>query len=331
MPQSKTSESVVCPECQARFEIEPTSSAGAFNCPKCGKPASLGALRNPDLRPEAWVIAGATGEASTENVYRHTVAYVFNTRDDAESCATGTLVQIDDKLFVATVRHAIPHSVSSIALVKKRLVLSQERLECVTRRAVSDYVDVAVFELQPNTVARVGLDPIGLDRIHDGRTGNTNFKTRLMGFPAAWVLSRNPLPGIKGFHGLGYGCETIEPSRWPAISTIPGTFDKDTDIVVEFSRDTVDFGSKLPVPAGMPDPFGMSGGGLWQRTVAVKDDEIWTADGLCLFGIQSTWLDEKGFLKAVQIIHWLKLVADEYPELRGELCERYPRLKKLTK
>jgi hypothetical protein len=175
----------------------------------------------------------------------------------------------------------------------------------------------------------VGLQPIGLDRIHDGRTGNPNFKARLIGFPVAWIVAKKPFSGLKRVHGLGYGCEPIEPSRWPAISAADGSFDESRDIVVEFSRDTVDFGRKLDVPPGMPDPFGMSGGGLWQRNVAVRDDELWTADGLSLFGIQSTWL-HRGYLKAVQIAHWLKLVADEYRELRGELHERFPRLREMT-
>jgi hypothetical protein len=330
MPQSETSEAVVCPECQATFEVEPATSASSFPCPQCGISSSLGALRNPDLRPEALAIAGATGEASTENVYRYTVAYVYPTSDGGVDGASGTVIQIGPRLLLATVGHAVPKSIKSVALVKKAGLLTPESLTYVTRRMVSSSADVAVFELEPNAITRAGLEAIGLERIHDGQTGSPNFKARLIGFPKSWIVAKNPLPGLKRFHGLGYGCEPIEPSRWPAIGVAEDTFDEGRDIVVEYSHDTIDFGRKLDVPPGVPDPFGMSGGGIWQRTVAVPADEIWTAEGLCLFGIQSSWLDKKGYLKAVQIIHWLKLVADEYPELRAELQERFPRLKQMT-
>ena len=150
-----------------------------------------------------------------------------------------------------------------------------------------------------------------------------------MGYPETYIVEKAPLKGVVRFHGLGYGCEPIEPSRWQAISTQTGVFDEDVHIVVEFSRDVVSYGSELPVPDGMPDPPGMSGGGIWQRPEATKDDEIWTPSDLCLFGIQSSWLYKLGYLKAIQIIHWLKLIADEYPELGRELESRFPRLRQI--
>ena len=329
MPQSKTSESVACPYCRARFEVEPTSTAGAFKCPKCGQPLTLGALRNPDFRPEAMAIAEAASTASMHNLYPHTAAYVFINQAGEQKIGSGTLVEVSGRCFLATVAHTVPRNVADIWLVKKVQFVSPERLTCVTRREASDNIDVAVFEIESRAVERTGMKPISLDRIHDGRTGNPDFKAKLLGFPDKWTCPNKPSPGVLGFVALTYGCEPVEPSRWPAISTIPGTFDEGRDIVFEFNSDVIEYESDLPVPAGLPDPFGMSGGGLWQRSSAVKDTDIWTADDLCLFGIQSSWLIEKGFLKAVQIIHWLKLLADKYPDVHDELCDRFPRLQQI--
>jgi hypothetical protein len=52
---------------------------------------------------------------------------------------------------------------------------------------------------------------------------------------------------------------------------------------------------------------------------------------LCLFAIQSSWCKGREHLKAIQIIHWLRLVAETYPELRRELCARFPRLSEITR
>jgi hypothetical protein len=327
MTQTASVESVTCPWCKAAYDITPTSSAKAFKCPKCAEPSTLGALRNPDHRPNAPQLSAATSIAATENLYRHTAAYVFTNRKGEEKVASGTLVQIGGRILLATVAHTSPRSLESIALVKKSRLMTPEPLTCVIRRATSNVADVAVFEIQADAVAIAGLEPIGVERIYDGGPGTSNFKARLIGYPDTWVLPNTSIPGLRAFHGLSYGCEPIDPARWVAIRGHSQLFDEHLHVVLEFSRDVIDCGPKLAVPDGTPDPYGMSGGGLWQRNEAIKSNELWTAEGLCLFGIQSSWLTELEFLKAIQIIHWLKLVADEYPDLRDELNDRFPRIR----
>jgi hypothetical protein len=332
MSQDGEAESVACCWCKAPFEIVATSTAGAFKCPVCGEPNTLGSLRSPDTKFQGLAYSEHTSKAATANLYRHTAAYRFVKRDGSEEFASGTLVQIGSRYLLATVAHAIPQNLASIVLVKRAELLAIGKVACVTRRSVSEEhdIDVAVFELEGGDLRQLGLEPITLDRIHDAGSGNPNFVTRLCGYPVKWIMPKSsPLPNVSitGFHCLSYGCEPIEPARWHAISTRPRTFDEAVHVVVEFNRDVIDYDTSLEVPSGLPDPFGMSGGGLWQRVRAVADDEIWTPDGYCLFGIQSAWLDETNFLKAIQVIHWLNLVADTYSDLRGELEERFPRLK----
>ncbi len=325
-------ESVICPWCEVSFDVVPASTAKGFTCAKCGNESSLGALRNPDLRPEALNISREAAQASTLNLHRHTVAFVFINEDGNEDFASGTYVQIRDRHFLATVAHADPENIGSIVLVGKGGLVTTERLTCVTRRIASANraVDVAVFEMTADVARRVSLEPIGIDRINDSGTGTPNLKARLIGYPVAYKIPNHRNSGIAEFYGLCYGCEPIEPERWGAIPPNTVGLDRHIHAVVDFSYDVVNWNVKqLPVPDGMPDPFGLSGGGLWQRTIPIKDDELWKPDDLWLFGIQSSWLRQAGFLIAIQIIHWLKLVADEYSELRSDLQDRFPRLKQL--
>lgn len=200
----------------------------------------------------------------------------------------------------------------------------------VTRRvACSDQkVDVAAFEVEDATPGKAGLEPVDLDRIHDGRTGCPTVKARLIGYPGQWVTPLKSLPGVQGFRALSYGCEPIEPSRWDAVSKKAG-LSPDIHVVVDYGDDHVTFEGGGLVSADAPNPRGMSGGGMFQPPKPTKAKQIWNPADMCLFAIQSSWLDEVGFLKAIQIIHWLKLVAEEYPDLRSELQSRFPRLKRM--
>lgn len=331
MTRSSFNEAVVCPWCKKPFDVDPTSSASGFDCPACGINSSLGSLRNPDHRPNALQIAEHDGIAATAHLHRHTAGYVYFNDAGEEKIGSGTFVQLGDRLFLATVAHTKPNGLQSIHFVKKSPLAVPVPDECVIRRLTNDdsRIDVAVFELAANTAARVGQEAIGIERIYDGVTGNPNTKGRLIGYPGKYVVQCTSVANVRRFHALGYGCEPIEPNRWGAISRVAGTFSEDVHVVVEFNRDVVSYGDPLPVPDGLPDPFGMSGGGMWQRPERTSDNAIWTPSELCLFAIQSSWLNKLDYLKAIQIIHWLKLVADEYPDLRGELQSRFKRLKQM--
>jgi hypothetical protein len=43
----------------------------------------------------------------------------------------------------------------------------------------------------------------------------------------------------------------------------------------------------------------------------------------------SSWYRQKSFIKGVQIIYWLRLVCEHYPDLEATLTERFPRLELL--
>jgi hypothetical protein len=332
MAQANLQETVNCPWCKASFDIEPASSASCFKCPACSAASSLGSLRNPDHRPEALEIAKWGALAVTADLDRHTGAYAYrDIHNGKEYIGSGTFVQIGNRLLLATVGHTEPKD-GTVTLVKKSALLLPEPISCVIRRVVNKNrgIDVGVFELTADAADRAGLEPIGIDRIHDGGTGNPGTKARLIGYPCQFVMTAPPLPNVRRFHALSYGCEPIESARWQAIPDNEKVwFDEQVHIAIEFSDDVISYDNSLPVPEGTPEPFGMSGGGIWQRPTPTEDDAIWNPHDHCLFGIQSAWMRKGSFLRLIQIIHWLKLVADEYPDLCGELESRFPRLRQM--
>jgi len=327
MQTGDSPETVKCPWCENPFDVIPNSSASGFKCPHCAIESSLGSLRNPNLNPNALALAEFTSLAATENVYRSTAAYVFIDKTGVENVASGTVVEFGDLRLLATVAHSVPKNLDSIELVKRSKLIHPSRINCVTRRVAHTSLDLALFELDPNSLAQANLEAVGVDRILDAGVGNTSRKSRLCGYPSAHIVENHLVRGVRAMFALCYGCETIEASRWKNVVKNPDSLKSDLHVVVEYNPDVVDSTSvTLPVPSGLPRPYGMSGGGLWQRDSLAKDDEIWSADAYCLFAIQAAIFVDKPFLKATQIIHWLKLVADNYPKLRGDLESRFPRL-----
>ena len=208
-------ETVTCPWCKESFEIDSASSASGFSCVVCEIESSLGSLRNPDHRPNAVELGENVALAATANLYRHTAAYVYIDRKEGkEFIGSGTLVEIGDRLLLATVAHTKPRD-ATVALIKKSGLMLPEPIYCVIQRIVSNDadIDVGVFELTAHATTMAGLEPIGIDRIHDAGCGNTCIKSRLIGYPGQWIVTAPPIPNVRRFHALAYGCETIEPSR----------------------------------------------------------------------------------------------------------------------
>lgn len=265
-------------------------------------------------------ISKSLAEASAENLARHSVGYLFVPKGASagspEQNASGTLVTIGGRLLLATVAHARPQSVETVHLVKKTSLISSGVVNCVVRRAVDHAADVGVFELAADSISRLGAEPIDIDRVHDAGYGSTDLKACVVGYPTRFISKGRHVKGMTELCGLSYGCEPIDPTRWGTIEDLKETASPQMDVVVEYNPDVVEWGKAMPVPPGLPHPAGMSGGGMWQPISRTPENELWSPERLKLFAIQRSILTRHPFLVATQIIQWLKLVADTYPDLR---------------
>ena len=77
-------------------------------------------------------------------------------------------------------------------------------------------------------------------------------------------------------------------------------------------------------PVALPDPQGMSGGGLWDQ--GFSGNTLWHPEDASLIGVQSSWHPESRYVRVVQIVHWLRLVHEHYPDLRLTLEKLFPEM-----
>jgi len=116
-------------------------------------------------------------DAISDALVRHSLAYIA----DGEN-ASGTLVAIGDREFIATTAHTISPSLRSLVLIGHGFhPLKRDDIKIVKAgRAKGGEPDVAYIELEPGTTKRLGRESIGVDRICDagpGQPGRLSFST----------------------------------------------------------------------------------------------------------------------------------------------------------
>ena len=206
-------------------------------------------------------------------------------------------MQIGNRCLIATTAHSLPNKPSRIECVPKIQPENIVRLPTVVRVQRSDRVDVGLIELESDAPCLLGMNAIIVDRIADLESGRHGSRAWLIGFPAKQLIPHYRKKGIVGFQALSTSAEPIEPGAWSKVEVgiiddEPGELSKDTHVLIHYSTtEAVYRGVDDSMAAeAAPEPYGMSGGGLWQTRRPTADDAIWSADKLCLFAIQSSGL-----------------------------------------
>ncbi|WP_152098252.1 hypothetical protein [Lacipirellula parvula] len=324
-------EAVTCPWCKTEFEVDPRDGAFPIQCPGCPETPSFGALRHPDLDPKALDIGHNLSTAAAQNLANQSLAFVYN-KGVKDHAGSGTLVKIGNRLLIATAEHTVPKSANRITLVTKIAPDRVERAPKILHVAKSEYHDVGLIEVETDTPRLIGMEPIGIDRIADLQSGRHYCKSWMIGYPGANQMRLASAPGVVGFRGNSLGCEPIDPIAWHRIQL--GRDDEALDPEAH-AMFYYNISEPLFIHSENPcrdefaaKPHGMSGGGIWQCRQSAEGRN-WYPHDLCLFAIISAWNVSQEHVKAIQVIHWLRLVADTYQDLREELIDAFPRLLEL--
>ena len=265
-----------------------------------------------------------------DNLRRHSVALVDlnGWRDRRFEDGSGVLVAIDARLFVATVAHIIPANPEKriYSVPPEATALDAERLP-ILRHGKTGWPDVGFLELDPRlALSMLGKEAIGLDRISLRGPGDTNHPCFLFAYP--FSLIRNPRcagTGGASFKGVCYSNIPITPTDWPSVGSNDHTPDQAVDIFLPYDEEEeLCYYEENEGDGRITPPHGMSGGGLWQGTSA--GGGLWSAEQAQLFGIQSRWGKDKKYIRACQIVHWLRLLYKNYDDLRPTLSRTFPGL-----
>jgi len=138
----------------------------------------------------------------------------------------------------------------------------------------------------------------------------------LMGTPVETVQI-HPIENNKwGISGTlsGFTTAAINVDEWPDLNLSTNPLDSNVDLIVRYPDDSPDIRDNSGMQSELPEPYGISGGGLW-----IHDDcqgDLWLPDRCQLVGIQSSWLSDAEYVRLTRISYWLDLVRCNYPDLR---------------
>ena len=277
-------------------------------------------MNEPTISPQLMM---ASGDATIRHLYARTATFV-DTRDRPFSknagweVFSGTFVRIGHRLFVATVSHSIDNfeNPSRFVLTAKNGQPHPNGSKIVLDTIATDHdrPDVGLIELNTELFGSFdGYQSVGLDRI--SLLPPECHLSSLMGTPSETVQIHPIENGKWGIGGTlsGFTTSAIDHAEWPRLN-LREPMVKEIDLLVRYPNDSPDIRDDTGMQSELPDPHGVSGGGLW-----IHDDcqnELWLPDNCKIVGIQSSWLKDAEFVRLTKISAWLDLVYSNYPDLR---------------
>ncbi len=280
---------------------------------------------------------------ASDSLFKHLSPYslsIIDTKDkDDPTCGnweifSGTLVEVGDRLLVATASHCVR---TATAPTRYWILGDQPRFRSEGVPAVlaswntsGDRPDVGILELDQAGWQQFSLKtPCPLSRIRNAGLGRSQRSVSLIGSPGQYVEQdiRNGAKGLKAVV-TGYSTVSLDETEWSNYSISPAPA-PDLDIILDYpAGDAHTTRLDTGEPIVLPNPVGMSGGGLWDQGFGINgQDTLWTHDDAFLFGIQSAWHERQRYVRAVQVIHWVRLVHRHYTSLRNTLEQQFPELK----
>ncbi len=264
-------------------------------------------------------IARVSGEAQARHLYKHTV--VFLDREDEYHLASGTLVQIENRLFIATAAHAVHPSPSGrLWLVGRHMKQESKGFPgfIAWGKSADGWPDVGYLELDASVaIPYLGIEPCSLRSLEDVGVGREGRGAVILGAPsqelklARVTLESGSIGGIIRSQCDAFFNVPLMPREWPVVRDCDPLPNDRVDMFFEWSED-------------FPDAPGLSGGGIWDQGFDIN--QMWSPESAKLIAIQSSWKKDQNYIWAVQIHHWIRLIARDYPSLSGVLKAQFPDL-----
>jgi len=243
---------------------------------------------------------------------------------------SGVLVSISGHLFVATAAHAVPSQpggrLSFVVPTKAIDAGALPILRC--GKIESEWPDVGFLELDPaGALPVLRKEAIDLAQISLRGPGHPECRCLLFGQTSQMIRTeqadRSQLHLT--FRPMCYSNAPIEPQNWPTVSSADPASDRGVDIFLRFDpEEETWYYEENERDDNLPEPRGLCGGGLWQGSQTKV--ELWNAEGVQFFGIQSRWNEEEKYVRGCQIIHWLRLLHEHCSDLRPALVAAFPEL-----
>ena len=267
-------------------------------------------------------------QAIVHSLMQHSVCILAPERREDEIIpqGSGTCVRIGDHFFIATAAHVF-RDLQHNEIYDDDLWIVHSQQPTLDRPAIIatglegggnyDPVDVAWIELDHVTANGMNKTFLTLDRIRSRVDHAGDDLIALNGYPGSFTLESDD--GTVFAQSMSFVGGTIPPKDWPESEFEDlHCIAEDYFLLAAFPPE----GNYLVTGQHyqVPDPHGMSGGGLWQIPAnPTKPEEVWSTKQARLVGINLEWKQDNPWVVANQMQHWLQLVAEDFPDITEEI------------
>jgi hypothetical protein len=265
---------------------------------------------------------------STKAVHQHVGSFavsLIDIRDDEMPISSGTLIEIGNRLLVATAAHCIPANPNGrLWLLGESPRKPQDGMLGILAHGKHAVEDVGFLEIDPSAAKRYFVNKLAcaLNRLSPSGWGEANSLATVVGTPAARVDTSQKISGLPAMEARvdAYVSPFLPPAKWPDRGDGTRVGNEATSIVIEYPEDA----SRLDTGEQMKTyhPGGFSGGGIWRQSF--PPGQLWGPDQTRMVGLQTGWYPALRCLHGAQIALWIQVVFQHYPDLQSTLKSQFP-------
>jgi hypothetical protein len=261
---------------------------------------------------------------STRAVHKFIYSFTVSMFDSVElEISSGTLIEVGNRIFVATARHCVPtNPTGRLWILPERPRSMNEGMLGFVRSRRHPTMDLAFLELDPRSVAEYlpGHHCCKLENLSNRGHGRDNRIIAVCGSPVQFANGEGTATAPLRALNIAFSTVPFTRSEFPTLLPANRTANPDTDIFFEYPTEALHFETGAMI--ALTTPEGFSGGGIWDQ--GFDTAELWTPAHSKMIGIPSWWWPPQRYACGIQILHWLRLLWSEVEECRTFIEAAFP-------
>ena len=267
-------------------------------------------------------IASESSIAIHKFVSRFTISLLDTGKRPMELCS-GTLVEIGNRVFVATAKHCVPPDPNGRLWILPASPHSMnDGMLGFTRFRRHPHFDVAYLELDCQSCLQYlpSHTPAKLGQLSNVGCGRATRPITVCGSPVQFVGGDGDQATPLKAANTAFSTVPISLNEFPTVPPGYRPADDSVDIFFEYPTEALLLTDRATI--GLTTPEGFSGGGVWDQ--GFETDVIWSVEKAKLVGIASVWNEGERYSRAIQVKHWLRLLWCDVRDCRPDLEVAFP-------
>ena len=261
---------------------------------------------------------------STKAIHKLISSFTVSMLDTVtKELGSGTLIQVENRVFIATARHCVPTSPNErLWILPERPRSMDDGMLGFVRSKRHPAMDLAFLELTPDSVAEYlpRHQCCTLTNLSNRGYGRANRAIVVCGSPVQFVGGEATKTAPLKAENTAFATVPLTPSEFPTGLPDGLTANPETDIWFEYPTEALHCEKDAAIL--LTTPKGFSGGGIWDQEF--NTNQVWAPTDAKLIGIPSWWDKDQRYACGIQIVHWLRFLWSELEECRPAIEAAFP-------